>query len=423
VVTRSVSLVWPRPWSNVLAWALWAVAMAGLAGTVWLHYLLRRAGRPELMTLDPLLLVAGVSATMVGAVLAVRRPRHPVGWLLLVFAGFLGAAGVVSGYAPYGLLARPGSLPAAGTVALYYPAFAVAALATLGFVLLFTPTGSLPSPRWRWWAWITALVPVAFLTLVTFGTRPSAANFRVPDSPFDFSDLHGVVLFGAQSSSTVTVFAGVAAAASLVLRFRRARGQERRQLSWVALAAALVALLAVVALAGLAFGSTAPIGSIGTQFAVALLPVAIGAAILRYRLYDLDRLISRALAYGLLSLLLGGGYAAAVLGLGQVLGRGSSLSVAGATLAVAGAFQPARRRVQQVVDRRFNRRRYDATQTIETFSVRLRQEIDLDTLTGGLLAVVVQTMQPTHVSVWLRPSDDERKRSKWTGGVGSSLPT
>jgi hypothetical protein len=138
-------------------------------------------------------------------------------------------------------------------------------------------------------------------------------------------------------------------------------------------------------------------------FYFAVLPVAIGAAVLRYRLYDLDRIISRTLAYGLLTVLLGGGYAGVVLGLGQFLGRDSSLVVAGATLAVAAAFQPARRRVQSAVDRRFNRRRYDAARTIEGFSARLRQQVDLDALTAELLAVVDQTMQPTQASLWLRP--------------------
>jgi hypothetical protein len=133
-----------------------------------------------------------------------------------------------------------------------------------------------------------------------------------------------------------------------------------------------------------------------------VLPVAVGAAILRYRLYDLDRIISRTLAYGLLTLLLGGGYALVVLGLSQLLGRDSPLVVAAATLAVAAVFQPARRRVQALVDRRFNRRRHDTALTVAAFSARLHQEIDLDTLTGELLAVVEQTMQPTKTSLWLR---------------------
>jgi hypothetical protein len=135
---------------------------------------------------------------------------------------------------------------------------------------------------------------------------------------------------------------------------------------------------------------------------MALLPLAIGAAVLRYRLYDLDRIISRTLAYGLLTVLPGGGYALVVLGLGQLLGRDSSLVVAAATLAVAAVFQPARRRIQAVVDRRFNRRRHDAARIIEGFGARLRDQVDLDSLTADLLAVVDQTMKPTQASLWLR---------------------
>jgi hypothetical protein len=136
----------------------------------------------------------------------------------------------------------------------------------------------------------------------------------------------------------------------------------------------------------------------------AVLCLAVTAAILRYRLYDLDRVISRTLAYGLLTLLLGGGYAGAALALGQLLGQDSSLAVAGATLAVAAVFQPARRRIQALVDRRFNRRRHDAAQTIAAFGTRLRDQVDLTTLTGELLTVADQTMQPTQASLWLRPS-------------------
>jgi hypothetical protein len=162
-----------------------------------------------------------------------------------------------------------------------------------------------------------------------------------------------------------------------------------------------VALLIAVA-AGAMGRDGVVLAALGT--CVALLPLATGAAILRYRLYDLDRIISRTLTYGLLTVLLGGGYAGIVLGLGQLLGRESSLVVAGATLAVAAAFQPARGRIQQVVDRRFNRRKYNTTKTIEAFSTRLRDQVDLDTLSSELLAVVDQTMQPTRVSVWLRRS-------------------
>jgi len=200
----------------------------------------------------------------------------------------------------------------------------------------------------------------------------------------------------------LTVAGLVVGAASLVVRFRRARGTERQQLRWLALAAALTGAGAAVVGAGTALGATAvPLFAVG--ICLALLPLATGAAILRYRLYDLDRIISRTLAYGFLTLLLGLGYAGVVLGLGRLLPDSSSLAVAAATLAVAALFQPLRRRVQGLVDRRFNRRRHDAGQLIEAFGARLRDQVDLDTLTGEVLAVVDQTMAPTRAWLWLRP--------------------
>jgi hypothetical protein len=394
----------PRWWPGVAAWALWALAILGMAATFWLHQLLVQAGRP--MTLDPLLVVAMVSAATVGAVLASRRPRHPVGWLLLAFAVLLDATGMAAAYGPYGLLARPGALPAAGFVAVYYPPFAVASLACLALVLLLTPTGSLPWARWRWWARTTVAAAVAFLLVVTVAPKPSPLDYQALDSPFDFDAFGGVVLVVDLLAQVITILAMVVGAGSLVLRFRRARGVERQQLRWVAWAAGLTAAGAALALVGLALGTSALIGSVITQALLALVLVAIGAAVLRYRLFDLDRIISRTLAYGLLTLLLGGGYALVVLGLGQLLGRDSPLVVAAATLAVAAVFQPARRRVQAAVDRRFNRRRHDAAQALDVFAVRLRDQVDLDTLTADLLAVVDQTMQPTQTSLWLRSAPE-----------------
>jgi hypothetical protein len=206
----------------------------------------------------------------------------------------------------------------------------------------------------------------------------------------------------AAASAAILVAGLVVAAASLVVRFRRARGMERQQLRWLALAAAVGAASLLVAVAAGLLGGSLGVVLVAAGISVALLPLATGAAILRYRLYDLDRIVSRTVAYGLLTLLLGGGYTGVVLGLGQLLGRDSSLVVAGATLAVAAAFRPVRRRIQQVVDRRFDRRRYDAARTITAFSARLREELDLDALTAELLAVVQQTMQPTQASLWLQ---------------------
>jgi hypothetical protein len=329
---------------------------------------------------------------------ASRRPRHPVGWLLLGFGLSLSAAGVALAYTNYGV-AEPDA-PAAGLVALYVPATIVAAIACNGFVLLLTPTGALPSPRWRWWAGITAATPVALLLVVTLFPRRGDRLAQALSSPLDLHTLDGGLLAAYRAAFAVTIVMVVVATASLVGRFRRASGSERQQLRWVAFGTVLVALLAVVHLTALALGAYALAPLVG-GLNPPILSAAIGAAVLRYRLYD--RIISRTLAYALLTLLLGVGYAAVVLGLGRLLPDSSSLVVAAATLAVAALFQPAGRRIQQQVDRRFNRRRQDAGRMIAAFGARLRDQVDLDELTDELLTVVDQTMQPTRASLWLRP--------------------
>ena len=395
----------PR-WLIALPWALWALAMLGLAALAWFDDLLGAAGRPDLAQLNasgvPAVL-AVVSASTVGAVLASQRPRHPVGWLLLGLGLSISASAVADGYAPYGLLVRPGALPAARYVALYGPALLAISIACVGLVLLLTPSGSLPSPRWRWWARVTAAAPVVVVVAVTLLPHPLGPEYQSVTNPLGLGALESLLQATTGLALALTVLGVGVAAASLLVRFRRARGTERRQLGWVALAAAVVALAAALVLAAMLTETPALFG-LGLGLCTAILPLAIGAAVLRYRLYDLDRVISRTLTYGLLTVLLGGGYAGIVLGLGQLLGRASSLVVAAATLTVAAVFQPARRRVQQVVDRRFNRRRYDVARTIEAFSTRLRDQVDLDTLSAEVLAVVDQTMEPTRVSLWLRPS-------------------
>jgi len=392
-----------------LAWALWALTLVAFALVGWFDRLLIQAGRPDLalVTSDiPAFVLATLSATTVGALLASRRPRHPVGWLLLGLGMPVALSGVATGYANYGLMARPGSLPAADWAALYHGVSILGALTCLQFVLLLTPTGSLPSPRWRWWAWFAG--GAAVVALVSAMLLPLDPPYQAVPNPLVVPALAGLLRPVGGVAWILTALGPPVAAGSLLLRFRRARGVERQQLRWLALAAALAATVVVVTALALALGLVGDSGDevlLGWVSAVVLglMPLATGAAILRYRLYDLDRIISRTLAYGLLTLLLGGGYAVAVLGLGQLLGRGSSLVVAGATLAVAAVFQPARRRVQGAVDRRFNRRRYDAARTIQGFSARLREQVDLDALTAELVGVADQTMQPTRASVWLRP--------------------
>jgi hypothetical protein len=393
-----------RWWPAVVAWSLWALAVLALPVLGWLDQLLRQAGRPELAPLSPdaaAYLLGIVSAVTVGAVLVSRRPGHPVGWLLLAFGLSSVALGVASGYAKYGLLIRPETLPGAIGAAVYTNVGVLLIAACLGFILLLTPTGSLPSPRWRWWARVAAAAPL--LALVSMALLPFERPYQSVVNPLAVPALADLLLVVAAVTLVVSGLAILVAVWSLLLRFRRARGAERQQLRWVALAALLTALTVLVIVAVAVVGSEVPVDwALGV--CTALLPAGIGAAVLRYRLYDLDRIISRTLAYLLLTLLLGGGYAVVVLGFGRLLGRQSSLVVAAATLALAGVFQPARRRIQDTVDRRFNRRRYDAANTIQAFSARLREQVDLDTLSAELLAVVDQTVEPTTVSLWLRPS-------------------
>jgi hypothetical protein len=261
-------------------------------------------------------------------------------------------------------------------VAVYADTATLIGRVCVAFVLLLTPTGSLPSPRWRWWAGVMVAAPAAWLVSKSLLPRPLNAPFQSVVNPFAVHVLVGPLTVVWRGAAIVMSLGLVAAVASLMGRFRRARGVERQQLRWVALAAWLSVAMLAVALAGQILGNDAVV-TWASGALVAILPLATGAAILRYRLYDLDRIISRTLAYGLLTVLLGLGYAAVVLGLGRLLPQGSSLAVAAATLAVAAAFQPARHRIQALVDRRFNRRRHDAAQTIAAFRTRLRDQVDL----------------------------------------------
>ena len=399
----------PRRWGSAswLAAGLWLQAVLWLVGVAWLDELLRRAGRPDLIWLVRSAwpeVAATVGAVTVGAVLAGRRPAHPVGWLLLA----LGLSHVLQSftavYARYGVAVRPGALPGAAYVAVVTNGMFMVYMACAGFVLLLTPTGTLPSPRWRWWARVSAAGAVMGFAAAALYPRPLEPEYSAFVNPLFVPALEAPLGAAFAVAAVLSLLGLPAGAASLVGRFRRARGVERQQLRWLAWGAALAAVSLAVAVAALLLEpDDGFIFQVSVAVCLALLPLATGAAILRYRLYDLDRIISRTLAYGLLTVLLGLVYALVVLCLGRLLPGRSSLAVAAATLAAAAIFQPARRRIQQAVDRRFNRRRHDAGRIIETFSARLRDQVDLDTLHGELLAAVDQTMQPTRASLWLRP--------------------
>jgi hypothetical protein len=276
----------------------------------------------------------------------------------------------------------------------------------LTFVPLLFPDGRLPSPRWRPVAWLSA-VPIALLcgpiAVLYWPLRgPALVDPRIFDTPAP-----GALAVLTSIMASLMLLCGLACALALLLRFRRAQGVERQQLKWFVFAAA-VTFIAWVVLDQLGTrGVRLGLAGVLVVFLSAAIPAAAGVAIVRYRLYDIDRIINRTLVYGLLTALLGAVYAGAVLVLGQVFGGiggdPPSWAVAGATLAVAALFQPARRRIQQAVDRRFNRRRHDAAKTIEAFSDRLRDQVDLDTLSVELLTVADHTMEPTSLSLWLRP--------------------
>jgi hypothetical protein len=354
------------------------------------------------------------SFATVGAVIVSRRPRHVIGWILCVVGITVAVAGFAQDYAAYALLRRQEWLPGGLVMGWLgsWPWYIALGL-IITFLLLLFPDGRLPSRRWRPVAWAAA-VDIALLTVwAAFAPRPfeGPPGMPMPQNPWGIERAAGLFQLLSAIAGAALFTLTVLSLASLVLRFRRSRGEQRQQLKWFTYAALLtVSAWLISIITGVEGQVSGPLLLFSTILSFWLVAAAIGVAILRYHLYDIDRLINRTLVYALLTVLLGTVYAGAVLVLGQLFGgiraEPPSWAVAGATLAVAALFQPARRRIQQVVDRRFNRRRYDAAKTVEAFSVRLRDEVDLDTLSAELLAVVDQTMQPTRASLWLRPFAD-----------------
>jgi hypothetical protein len=345
---------------------------------------------------------------VVGAVVVARRSENPIGWLLSA-SGLLVGVGLFAGQcAFYTLVTKPGSLPG-GQAMLWLSAWIFdAGFFLVLFLLLLFPTGRLPSPRWRPAFRFALAVYLADLVGRAFAPGPvNPDELGPPPNPLGIeaaADLLPVII---PVVTTLLLGAALAAIASLLARLRRAQGVERLQLKWFCYAAGLFATAAFVAVVLPSVGGYT-VDTLSIMLGLTALPISVGVAILRYRLYEIDRLINRTLVYGLLTALLASVYAAVVLVLGQLFGEAGgnppSWAVAGATLTVAALFQPLRRRIQQAVDRRFNRRRYDAAKTVEAFSTRLRDEIELDTLSAELLAVVDQTVQPAKASLWLRPA-------------------
>ncbi len=322
-------------------------------------------------------LALGAAVTLaslaVGLVLSVRRPEHPIGWLLLANALLLASIGVAAAYAQYAILEEPGALPGAAWAVLWEQSSWPLLYAVLLAIVLVFPDGRLPSRGWRRWAVGGAIALVAFLILSFFDPEPFEAPYEDVDRPLPalpgaLEVLWPLALLGILASL-------VGGAISVRIRFRRARGVERLQLRWLAYSAVLVPLSMIICLVGVLVAEDAEDGALLTAvflFMLGAFPVSIGVAVLRYRLYEIDRLINRTLVYGVLTVLLAAAYAATTLVLGATLGSGSAWTTAGATLAAAAAFRPLRARIQDAVDRRFSRARYDALRRTESFLEDLR---------------------------------------------------
>ena len=386
-----------------LAWCVCALSLTLTALSFLLMALLLRSDSPvDYYWLETSMVSLGYST--VGAIVASRLPQSPIGWLFCAIALTFGVSHFSSEYASYTLLAEPGSLPGGEAFAWLTSWVWVGGLGLVVFLDLLFPTGRLPSARWRWFARFTAiaLLPAAVVAALS----PGQILSNTLHNPLGIEGLPN-------ASKEVEAFMYalvVVGASSMLMRLRHAGPVVRQQIKWFAYATAVV--ISGVILKNTVFPAVSVrwvwwVGLILTAVGVAGSPVAMGLAILRYRLYEIDLLINRTLVYGSLTVTLAAVYLGGVVFLQYVFrtltGGESQLAIVASTLVIAALFVPLRRRIQGFIDRRFYRRKYDARKTLEAFSAKLRNETDLDALSGDLVGVVSETMQPAHVSLWLRP--------------------
>jgi hypothetical protein len=338
---------------------------------------------------------------------ASRRPENPVGWLLCLYGLAISISYSFAEYAIYALLAEPNSLPAGEALAWIVSWILPIIIGLSAFLYLLFPTGRLPSRRWRWVAWLTGVLVLAGVITSAFSSGALMGvlgPIRNPLGVEGFTSIYKALLY---IISTVEL----GAALSVFMRLRRALGVERQQIKWFAYAAAgrviaggIAYLIPVVVDTPLWFER---LGFALNIAFIPAIPIAIGIAILRYRLYDIDLLINRTLVYGSLTAMLIALYFVGIVVLQRVFvlltSEQSTLAVVASTLLIAALFYPLRRRIQSFIDRRFYRRKYDAAKALQGFSAQLRDETDLDALSDDLVGVVRETMQPAHVSLWIRP--------------------
>jgi hypothetical protein len=396
-----------------LAWSLCALSLALTA--LGLLLLALNLSHLEAHVFDYWLVnaVQVGSFSIIGAIIASRLPANPVGWLFCAAACTIAVEYLSAEYAIYALLARPDSLPAGEALAwLAFWAW-IPSIGCIVLSLLLFPNGRLPSSRWRWLAWLTVLLTIAGAVWVALSPGV-IGNLGAIRNPLGIEGLPS----GYKPVQTImSALLLVVAVWTLGLRLLRTSGIEHQQIKWPA-------FIAVMAAGGSILYDTAISEAIGLRWlewagyvgliaALVCFPISIGIAIVRYRLYEIDTLINRTLVYALLTAILAAVYFGGVVLLQRVFvaltGQQSTLAVVASTLVIAALFNPLRRRIQSFVDRRFYRRKYDARKTLEAFSAKLRDETDLEALNNDLVGVVRETMQPAHVSLWLRPDPAQRR--------------
>jgi hypothetical protein len=400
------------------AWLAWSLCALSLALTaLGLLLLALNLSHLEAYVFDYWLVnaVQVGSFSIIGAIIASRLPANPVGWLFCAAACTIAVEYLSAEYAIYALLARPDSLPAGEALAWLAFWVWIPSIGCIVLSLLLFPNGRLPSTRWRWLAWLSVLVTIAGAVWVALspGAIGNLGSIRNP------LGIEGLPSGYKPVQTIMSALLFVVAVSTLGLRLLRTSGIEHQQIKWPA-------FIAVMAAGGSILYDTAISEAIGLRWlewagyvgliaALVGFPISIGIAIVRYRLYEIDTLINRTLVYALLTATLAAVYFGAVVLLQRVFvaltGQQSTLAVVASTLVIAALFNPLRRRIQYFVDRRFYRRKYDARKTLEAFSAKLRNETDLEALNNDLVGVVRETMQPAHVSLWLRPDPAQRRMS------------
>ncbi len=390
-----------------LAWVLCVAALAlVLSGPV----LLVVARGREAVIFSAAFGAVQATSTVIGGVVAARLPRNPVGWILLALGVGLGVSTSASAYGALGVLSEHGPLPGdeiAGWLGEW--TFVPAVYGCVVALLYLFPDGHFLTRRWKVLGCATAVLVVCAMTVDALLPGP-LEDLSDVDNPVGVTGGLADVVTTAQKVTDPAALPGLLlAAAALVVRFRRSHGIERQQLKWIS-----VAFVAVGVGLALTASTLEVLGSwtfIIAMFALAAVPLAIGAAMLRYRLYEIDVVINRALVYGTLTAAVGGFYLGSILHLHLALRpftEGSSLAIAASTLAAAGLFRVAQARVQDAVDRRFFRAKYDAGQTLDRFGSKVRGQVDLADVGADLLAAAGSTLQPAHASLWLRTPESHR---------------